>query len=254
MGLARRVVGARAGALREEAAAGVAEVVAEFRSIASQSPLAMSKRKSRTGWLAGDGIGAARCSLSVARAVRHRDAVRGHGGSAALRSRSVSAPAGAGARRAAAVHERGSVGRRSLCAGAAASRRRRVIGHDVRHAGDALLMQRADVAIIGGGPGGSSAAAFLAERGLSVALFERETFPRFHVGESLMPATMLLLQELGVRQEIDARGFQLKYGAPSSMRGRITQNFNSGPGAWPTTQTGAEGVRHDTAGARTQPG
>ena len=74
-------------------------------------------------------------------------------------------------------------------------------------------MQRADVAIIGGGPGGSSTAAFLADRGVSVALFERETFPRFHVGESLMPATMLLLQDLGVRHEIDAHGFQLKYGA-----------------------------------------
>lgn len=74
-------------------------------------------------------------------------------------------------------------------------------------------MQRVDVAIIGGGPGGSSTAAFLAERGLSVALFERDVFPRFHVGESLMPATMLLLEELGVRQEIDAHGFQVKYGA-----------------------------------------
>jgi len=74
-------------------------------------------------------------------------------------------------------------------------------------------MDRADVAIIGGGPGGSSTAAFLADRGLRVALFERERFPRFHVGESLMPATMLLLDQLGVRHEIDARGFQLKYGA-----------------------------------------
>jgi flavin-dependent dehydrogenase len=74
-------------------------------------------------------------------------------------------------------------------------------------------MERADVAIIGGGPGGSSTASFLAARGLSVAVFERETFPRFHVGESLMPATMLLLDELGVRPEIEAHGFQLKYGA-----------------------------------------
>jgi flavin-dependent dehydrogenase len=96
-------------------------------------------------------------------------------------------------------------------------------------------MQRADVAIIGGGPGGSSAAAFLAERGLSVALFERETFPRFHVGESLMPATMLLLQELGVRQEIDARGFQLKYGASFvNEEDGSTQTFYFLPGQrWP---------------------
>jgi flavin-dependent dehydrogenase len=96
-------------------------------------------------------------------------------------------------------------------------------------------MQRADVAIIGGGPGGSSTAAFLAERGLSVALFERETFPRFHVGESLMPATMLLLEELGVRQEIDAHGFQLKYGAAFiDEENGSTQTFYFLPGqAWP---------------------
>jgi flavin-dependent dehydrogenase len=96
-------------------------------------------------------------------------------------------------------------------------------------------MHRADVAIIGGGPGGSSTAAFLAERGLSVALFERETFPRFHVGESLMPATMLLLEELGVRHEIDAHGFQVKYGASFiDEENGSAQTFYFLPGqAWP---------------------
>jgi flavin-dependent dehydrogenase len=74
-------------------------------------------------------------------------------------------------------------------------------------------MDTFDVVVLGGGPGGSSAASFLAEAGLSVALFERERFPRFHVGESLMPATMLLLEQLGARGEIESRGFQLKYGA-----------------------------------------
>jgi flavin-dependent dehydrogenase len=68
-----------------------------------------------------------------------------------------------------------------------------------------------------------------------VVLFERETFPRFHVGESLMPATMLLLEELGVRQEIDARGFQLKYGAVFvDEETATTQTFYFLPGqAWP---------------------
>ena len=97
-------------------------------------------------------------------------------------------------------------------------------------------MLRVDVAVIGGGPGGSSTAGFLAERGLSVALFERETFPRFHVGESLMPATMLLLQELGVRHEIDGTGFQLKYGAAfiDEENGGKTQTFYFLPGQkWP---------------------
>ena len=96
-------------------------------------------------------------------------------------------------------------------------------------------MLRADVAIIGGGPGGSSTAAFLADRGLSVALFERETFPRFHVGESLMPATMLLLEQLGVRQEIDNHGFQVKYGASFiDEENGATQTFYFLPGQpWP---------------------
>jgi flavin-dependent dehydrogenase len=97
-------------------------------------------------------------------------------------------------------------------------------------------MQHVDVAVVGGGPGGSSVATFLADRGLTVALFERETFPRFHVGESLMPATMLLLQEMGVRAEVDARGFQLKYGAAfiDEENGGTTQTFYFLPGQkWP---------------------
>ncbi len=70
-----------------------------------------------------------------------------------------------------------------------------------------------DVIVVGGGPGGSSAASFLADGGLRVGLFEREAFPRFHVGESLMPATMLLLQQLGAREAVETAGFQVKYGA-----------------------------------------
>jgi len=70
-----------------------------------------------------------------------------------------------------------------------------------------------DVAIIGGGPGGSTVATHLARAGLSVALFEREVFPRFKVGESLVPATMLLLQRLGVLERVERDGYQVKYGA-----------------------------------------
>lgn len=70
-----------------------------------------------------------------------------------------------------------------------------------------------DVAVVGGGPGGSTAATFLSRGGLRVALFEREVFPRFHVGESLMPAVMYILEQLGVREAVETRGFQVKYGA-----------------------------------------
>ena len=66
---------------------------------------------------------------------------------------------------------------------------------------------------MGGGPGGSTVATHLARGGLSVALFEREMFPRFKVGESLVPATMLLLERLGVLESVERGGFQVKYGA-----------------------------------------
>jgi flavin-dependent dehydrogenase len=70
-----------------------------------------------------------------------------------------------------------------------------------------------DVAVIGGGPGGSTVATHLTRGGLSVALFEREVFPRFKVGESLVPATMLLLERLGVLERVERGGYQIKYGA-----------------------------------------
>ena len=70
-----------------------------------------------------------------------------------------------------------------------------------------------DVAVIGGGPGGSTTATHLARGGLKVALFEREAFPRFRVGESLVPATMLLLERLGALEPVAEGGFQVKYGA-----------------------------------------
>jgi 2-polyprenyl-6-methoxyphenol hydroxylase-like FAD-dependent oxidoreductase len=70
-----------------------------------------------------------------------------------------------------------------------------------------------DVLVVGGGPGGSSAATFLARGGLTVAVAEREAFPRFHVGESLLPANIPVLERLGVLDEVKARGFLVKYGA-----------------------------------------
>jgi 2-polyprenyl-6-methoxyphenol hydroxylase-like FAD-dependent oxidoreductase len=70
-----------------------------------------------------------------------------------------------------------------------------------------------DVLVVGGGPAGSSAATFLSRGGLRVALAERETFPRFHVGESLLPANMPVLERLGVLDAVKARGFLVKYGA-----------------------------------------
>ncbi|MGQ4268394.1 NAD(P)/FAD-dependent oxidoreductase [Nocardiopsis changdeensis] len=70
-----------------------------------------------------------------------------------------------------------------------------------------------DAIVIGGGPAGSTAAAYLAMGGMSVALIESAVFPRPHVGESLVPATTPVLKETGALEEVDAAGFPRKYGA-----------------------------------------
>ena len=70
-----------------------------------------------------------------------------------------------------------------------------------------------DVVVIGGGPGGSTAATMLARKGWQVVLLERERFPREHVGESLLPASLPVLDELGVLPAVQAAGFLPKQGA-----------------------------------------
>ena len=70
-----------------------------------------------------------------------------------------------------------------------------------------------DVGIIGGGPAGSSMAAYLAKAGVSCVLFEREIMPRPHVGESLVPSSTRVLGELGFLPKMEEAGFPRKYGA-----------------------------------------
>jgi flavin-dependent dehydrogenase len=69
-----------------------------------------------------------------------------------------------------------------------------------------------DVAIIGGGPAGSTAAALLARAGRRVIVFEREKFPRFHIGESLLPFSMKAFTRLGLHEKFLGAGFIKKYG------------------------------------------
>ena len=69
-----------------------------------------------------------------------------------------------------------------------------------------------DAIIIGGGPAGSTAAALLAKARRNVLVLERERFPRFHIGESLLPFSSEIFARLGIREKLDAR-FIIKHGA-----------------------------------------
>jgi flavin-dependent dehydrogenase len=77
-----------------------------------------------------------------------------------------------------------------------------------------------DVAIIGAGPAGAVAAAILARKGYEVVVLERDRFPRFAIGESLLPQCMIFLEEAGLLDAVVTAGFQLKDGAAFHRKGR----------------------------------
>jgi flavin-dependent dehydrogenase len=89
----------------------------------------------------------------------------------------------------------------------------------------------ADVLIIGGGPAGSSAAIVLAERGHRVIQIEKSRHPRFHIGESLLPANLPIFERLGVAKQVEAIGMQ-KWGAEfvSPWHGGRGETFNFAEG------------------------
>ena len=72
--------------------------------------------------------------------------------------------------------------------------------------------QHFDVIVVGGGPSGSSTAALLAKEGRKVLLLEREKFPRYHIGESLIPGMWPTIEQLGLRERLENSGFVKKYG------------------------------------------
>jgi len=68
-----------------------------------------------------------------------------------------------------------------------------------------------DVVVIGGGPAGSTVSTLMAQKGLKVGLFEREKFPRFHIGESLIPETYWVLERLNMLPKMQRSQFVKKY-------------------------------------------
>ena len=70
-----------------------------------------------------------------------------------------------------------------------------------------------DVGIIGGGPAGAAAGAYVAKAGLRCVIFESELFPRPHIGESLVPSSTRVFNDLGFLEQMERAGFPRKYGA-----------------------------------------
>jgi len=88
------------------------------------------------------------------------------------------------------------------------------------------MVKTYDAVVIGGGPAGSSAAAILAEKGRNVLVIEREKFPRYHVGESLIPYCYFSLERLGVLEKLRASRVTDKHSVQFVSRaGQLSQPF-----------------------------
>lgn len=98
-----------------------------------------------------------------------------------------------------------------------------------------MNITQTDVVIIGAGPAGTVAASLLAQHGRRVEVVERQHFPRFSIGESLLPQSMVFLEEAGLLADIDAQHFQFKDGAAFHWNGVNTAIYfpdksTEGPG------------------------
>jgi flavin-dependent dehydrogenase len=87
-------------------------------------------------------------------------------------------------------------------------------------------VENVDVAVIGGGPAGATVSTLMAQQGHRVRLFERETFPRFHIGESLIPETYWVLERLNMLPKLRQSHFVKKYSVQFvNDRGKLSAPF-----------------------------
>lgn len=88
------------------------------------------------------------------------------------------------------------------------------------------LANEYDVVVVGGGPAGSTASTLLAKAGLNVAVLERDHFPRFHIGESLIPQTYWVLERIGMLDKMKGSRFVKKYSVQFvNQRGALSEPF-----------------------------
>ncbi len=97
------------------------------------------------------------------------------------------------------------------------------------------MIEQTEIAIIGAGPSGAIAAALLRQLGHHVVVLEQSHFPRFSIGESLLPQSMVFIEQAGMTEAVRAAGFQLKNGAAFARDGKrgsfdFTEKFSVGPG------------------------
>jgi flavin-dependent dehydrogenase len=100
-----------------------------------------------------------------------------------------------------------------------------------------MRSEETQILIIGAGPAGSVAAGLLRQQGRQVLIIEKETFPRFSIGESLLPQSMEYIEEAGMLQDVVEAGFQYKNGAAFGLHDVVTdfdfrEKFSKG---WGTT-------------------
>jgi len=115
-----------------------------------------------------------------------------------------------------------------------------------------VMRESTQILIIGGGPAGSTAAGLLAREGFQVTLLERDRFPRYHIGESILPSCRPIFEMLGVWNKIQAHGFQPKGGAyfqwgPEEWEVRFNNMGDDTPNAWQVVRSEFDKILLDHA-------